>query len=65
MELMIAAMLHKTDDTDWTEDELSPLKSFQIMDLTPTGSVLGARLTLSNGTSYTVDFGEIDGYRAC
>jgi hypothetical protein len=65
VELMITAMLHKTDDAEWTEDELSPLRNFQIMDLMPSGSVLGARLTLSDGTPYTVDFGEIDGYKSC
>jgi hypothetical protein len=64
-ELMITAMLHKTDDADWTEDELSPVRDFQIMDLMPSGSVLGARLTISDGTACTVDFGEIDGYKSC
>jgi hypothetical protein len=65
MELMIAAMLHKTDDDDWTDDELSPLRDIRIADVTPSGSALGAWLTLFDGTAYTVDFGNIDGYKAC
>jgi hypothetical protein len=62
---MIVAMLHKTDDTEWTRDELAPVKDFEMMDVTPSGSVLGARMTLSDGTSHAIDFGEIDGYRSC
>jgi hypothetical protein len=65
MELMITVMLHKTDDTPWTEEELSPIKDIKIMDVTPTGSVLGAELTLSDGTKYSVDFKDIDGYKSC
>ena len=46
MELMITAMLHKTDDAAWTPEELSPVKNIRIMDVTPSGSVLGAEITL-------------------
>ncbi len=38
MELMISVMLHKTDDSDWTEEELSPIKNIEIMDVTPAAS---------------------------
>lgn len=65
MELMITVLLHKTDDTPWTEEELSPLKGIQIMDVMPTGSVLGAEITLADGTKYSVDFKDIDGYKSC
>ena len=65
MELMITVMLHKTDDVPWTPDELSPLKDIKIMDVTPTRSVLGAEITLSNGTKYSVDFKDLDGYKSC
>jgi hypothetical protein len=65
MELMIAVMLHKTDNTAWTKEELSPLKEIRIMDVTPTGSVLGARITLASGEKYVIDFQEIDGLRSC
>lgn len=65
MELMITVMLHKTDDTDWTKDELSPLEDIKIMDVTPTGSVLGAALILANGTKHLIDFKDIDGFKSC
>ncbi len=65
MELMISVMLHKTDDTDWTKEELSPLKNIKIMDVTPSGSVLGAELTLADGTKHVVDFKDMDGFKSC
>ncbi len=65
MELMIAAMLHKTDDTGWTTEELSPLKNVRVMEVTPSGSVLGAEITLADDTRCTVDFKDIDGFKSC
>ncbi len=65
MELMVSVMLHKTDDMPWTKEELSPIKDIKIMDVTPTLSVLGAQITLSNGSVYPVDFKDIDGYKSC
>jgi len=65
MELMITVLLHKTDDTPWTIEALSPIKSIEIMDITPSYSPLGAIITLWNDQPYTVDFVDIDGERAC
>ena len=65
MELMITVMLHKTDDAPWTKEELSPLERVKIMDVTPSGSVLGAEITLGDNTTYLVDFKDIDGYKSC
>jgi len=65
MELMISVMLHKTDDTDWTNEELSPLKHIKLMDVTPSGSVIGAELTLNDGTKHVMDFKDVDGYKSC
>ena len=65
MELMISAMLHKTDDTAWTPEELRPVKNIRIFDVTPLGSVLGAELTLANGTVCSVDFKDVDGLKNC
>ena len=65
MELMISVLLHKTDDTEWTEEELSPIKNLEIMDITPSYSALGANITLANNEKYDVDFIDIDGYRSC
>jgi hypothetical protein len=65
MELMITVLLHKMDDSEWTEEELSPIKSIHIMDITPAYSALGATITLSNNKTYEVDFVNIDGNRTC
>jgi len=65
MELMVTVMLHKTDDTEWTEEELSPVREIKILEVTPTGSALGALLTLSDGETYEIDFRDIDGERTC
>jgi hypothetical protein len=65
MELMITAFLHKTDDSDWTDEELSPVKEIKIMDVTDNGSTLGADITLRDGTIFNVDFMNIDGNRSC
>ena len=63
MELMITAMLHKTDDSEWTKDQLSPVKDVRIVDVTPSGSVLGAEITLADGAVYVVDFKDVDGLK--
>lgn len=65
MELMISVLLHKTDDSEWTEEELSPIKHIEIMDVTPAASALGAKITLANDKIYEVYFEEIDGNRRC
>jgi hypothetical protein len=65
MELMIAVMLHKTDDSEWTDEELSPVKEIRIMDVTPTFSALGATIILHDNKSYNIDFKDIDGKRRC
>lgn len=56
MEPMISAMLHKTDNHAWTQEELSPLRNMQLVNVTPSGSVIGAELTLSEGIKYVVNF---------
>lgn len=65
MEIMIMALLHKTDDSPWTDEELSPVKLFEITDITSTCSAMGVSLVLSNGKQIEVDFANIDGYRSC
>jgi hypothetical protein len=65
MELMITVMLHKMDNSGWTEKELSPIKEIRIMDITPNFSTLGALITLSDCKTYEVDFKDIDGKRTC
>lgn len=65
MELMITVLLHKMDDSEWTEKELSPLNDIEIMDITPSNSALGAKIILNNNKEFTVDFKDIDGKRTC
>jgi hypothetical protein len=65
MEVIITALLHKMDDTDWTEEELSPLKDIKIMEVTPAFSPLGAEISLFTGKVYKIYFEEIDGKRKC
>lgn len=65
MELMVTVMLHKTDDSNWTDAELSPIKQTEIMDVTPRGAALGADITLSDDSCYHIDFVNIDGNRTC
>jgi hypothetical protein len=65
MELMVTVMLHKTDDSPWTDEELSLVESVEVCKLMPSGSALGARITLNNGEKYEIDFKDIDGKRMC
>ena len=65
MELMITAMLHKTDNTAWTQEELNPVKNLRIVEVTAPGSVLGAEITLADNTICVVDFKDVDGLRNC
>ena len=65
MELMISVMLHKTDDVPFTRDELSPIREIKLIDVMPSGSVVGADITLLSGAKYDVDFKDVDGYKAC
>ncbi|MGV8091544.1 MAG: DUF2264 domain-containing protein [Mangrovibacterium sp.] len=65
IELMISVILHKTDNSEWTEEELSPIRKIDVMDIMPSGSPLGAIITLYNNEKYEVDFKDIDGNRSC
>jgi hypothetical protein len=37
----------------------------KLFDLMPSGSVIGAEITLASGTKHAIDFGEIDGFKSC
>lgn len=65
MELMITVLLHKMDNTEWTKEELSPIRELRIMDITPSYSAMGVHLTLHNGEKFEIDFKDIDGLRTC
>jgi len=63
MELMISLMLHKRDDSPWTDEELFPMRECTIHRWMPSGSSQGATIELLTGQRYTVDFEGIDGHR--
>jgi len=65
MELLVSVLLHRTEDAEWTDEELFPIKHLDIRRIMPSGSVLGAYVTLHDGHRYTIDFDEIDAYRRC
>jgi hypothetical protein len=65
MELLVTVMLHKMDDSEWTQEELNPIKNIEITEVTSTFSTLGAVITLTDNRKFTVDFKDIDGKRSC
>jgi len=60
-QILISSMLHKTDDTPWTDDALQPIRSVE--PLTPGAPLTlgGLRITLKSGESHNIDFRGIDG----
>lgn len=70
MQVLVCAMLHKrvpagSTLAPWTPAELDVVTQLDVDDVSDSGSPLGVRLTLADGTKRVVDFGEIDGYRMC
>ncbi|MDR1860145.1 MAG: DUF2264 domain-containing protein [Bacteroidales bacterium] len=65
MEITVTVMLHKTDDSAWTDEELAVVKSVEVRQLMPSGSPVGAYITLASGEQIEVDFKDIDGLRHC
>ena len=65
MELMITVLLQKTDDSEWTDAELSPIRTIEFSEISSTYSPLGAVIALNDGEKYEIDFATIDGKKAC
>jgi hypothetical protein len=65
MELLVTALLHRTDDAPWTEAELDPVVAVRVMDIAPSGSALAAELKLRDGRTVLIDFVDVDGERRC
>ncbi|MDF7822757.1 DUF2264 domain-containing protein [Pontiellaceae bacterium B12227] len=61
MPLLVTLMLQKTDDTPWTDEELSVVKSYKTVSWFKSGQPLGAEVELNDGRSLKVDFGHIEG----
>ncbi len=60
-ELLISVMLHKTDNSPWTDDELQPIQKIEPLEKGIPETLGGLRMTLKSGQSYVVDFTGIDG----
>jgi hypothetical protein len=56
----ITLLLHKTDDTPWTDDELCPVTSFSTARLGPQG-LHGSQVQLADGRVIEVDYTGIEG----
>lgn len=61
VEILISVLLHKTDDQEWSIDELQPIKEVkQRIDGVPY-QLGGLTLELKNGQTFDVDFQAMDG----
>lgn len=60
-QILISILLHKTDDSSWTDDSLQPIRSVE--PLTPGAPLAlgGLHIILKSGNSYRIDFRGIDG----
>lgn len=63
MEVMITIMLHRLDNNEWTNDELMPIKSWEIIPWAPSGNSCGVRMKLKDGRELLIDYGNVDGRR--
>ena len=63
MEVFVTVQLHRLDGGDWTEDELNPIASLEILPWAPSGSACGVKLLLRDGRDYLIDYGYVDGRR--
>jgi len=59
--IMISVLLHKTDDADWSDDELQPIAKVEPLQKGGIMHLTGLRITLKNGKLYDVDYQNIDG----
>jgi len=61
MPLLVTLMLQKTDDTPWTNEELSVVKTLKPISWLKGGQPMGAEIELADGRTFTVDYGHIEG----
>lgn len=61
MALLVTLLLHRSDGSDWTEAELSPVVSLEILPWSPSGSPCGARVVMLDGREHLIDFGTMGG----
>jgi len=60
MDLLITVMLHRTDNSAWSEDELLPIEEVERFSWTDSHQPCGVRLRLKNGKCFNVDYGNIE-----
>lgn len=63
MEVFVTVLLHRLDGGDWTDDELSPIESLEILPWAPSGNANGVKILLKDGREYLIDYGNVDGRR--
>lgn len=59
--LLITVMLHKTDNDNWTKEELSPIEKVEYCDVSKRGGCGAVNLLLKDGREILVDFNKIEG----
>ena len=61
VEILISILLHKTDDSDWSDYELQPIEKIEPLKNGIPYHLGGFLITLKNRKQYTIDFGNMDG----
>jgi len=63
MEVFVTILLHRLDGGTWSEDELNPIESLQVLPFAPSGTACGVQLKLKDGRSFMIDHGCVDAHR--
>jgi hypothetical protein len=63
MEILVTVLLHRLDGGEWTDEELHPVKSLEVLPWAPSGNACGVKLLLKDGREYLIDYGDVDGRR--
>ena len=61
IEMLISVLSHKTDNSQWNDDELQPIDKIEPLKKGIPYHLGGMVITLKNKKQYTVDFGNMDG----
>lgn len=61
VEILISVLLHKTDNTGWSDAELQPIEKVEPLENGIPCHLGGMVITLKNRKQYTVDFKNMDG----
>jgi hypothetical protein len=59
--ILISILLHKTDNSPWTDSELQPIASVRPLHPNLPDALAGLLIKLKDGTQHRVDFQDIDG----